>query len=365
MYSTKTVSSQTTSPWIPLDDNQAAFSATVAVAVSGTLTYTVEFTLDNIQDPAVTPVAFPIGLVGETTSNTTFIRSPVKAIRLNVTSFTSGSATIGARQGTDNVWGYPDSTDFAEAFSTTPKTVMSIGVPFVILPGDGSATGMFFTNSAGAFTLTVGAIVTNAWNALKGCWCYLPANFGGKTYPAGWYWAVFTSDTAGTLYTDTYDSGTPERPASPTPFPTNLSGWLTTTTSEITGPTGFDLLGGSMGPNGSLKSHVRVYGNVTGNKFFRMYVGSTAVMVIVPTTLPNTEFLFSVRNQGVENLQVGPRGGARATLGVNTADGSVFTSEFTTIDTSVDQTISYSLQLSSNQGCAVLANFDVTCTYGA
>lgn len=193
----------------------------------------------------------------------------------------------------------------------------------------------------------------------------MPNNFVGSGYPADWYWAVFTSDTAGTLYTDTYDSGTPERPASPTPFPTNLSGWLTTTTSEITGPTGFDLLGGSMGPNGSLKSHVRVYGNVTGNKFFRMYVGSTAVMAIVPTTLPNTEFLFSVRNQGVENLQVGPRGGARATLGVNTTDGSVFTSEFTTIDTSVDQTISYSLQLSSNQGCAVLANFDVTCTYGA
>ena len=44
MYSTKTVSSQTTSPWIPLDDNQAAFSATVAVAVSGTLTYTVPAT---------------------------------------------------------------------------------------------------------------------------------------------------------------------------------------------------------------------------------------------------------------------------------------------------------------------------------
>ena len=135
MYSTKTVSSQTTSPWIPLDDNHAAFSATVAVAVSGTLTYTVEFTLDNVQDPAVTPVAFQIGLVGETASNTTFIKSPVKAIRLNVTSFTSGSATIGVRQGTDNVWGYPDSTDFAEAFSTTPKTVLSIGVPFIISAG--------------------------------------------------------------------------------------------------------------------------------------------------------------------------------------------------------------------------------------
>ena len=245
-----------------------------------------------------------------------------------------------------------------------PCTIASIGTPFVILPGDGAAVGMFFTNSAGDFTLSA-AILTNVWNVLKGCWCYLPANFGGKTYPAGWYWAVFSSDTAGILYNNTYSSGVPVRPSVLTPFSDNLSGWLTQTTSEITGPTGFVLPGGSMGPNGSLKSHCRTYGNITGNKFFRMYLGSTAVMAIVPTTLPSNEFLFSVRNQGVENLQVGPRGGARSTVGVNTADGSVATTEFMTIDTSSNQTISYSMQLSNNQGCAVLANFDVTVTYGA
>ena len=244
-----------------------------------------------------------------------------------------------------------------------PRQVLVSGIPFVIPAGDGAAVGLQFTGSAGAFTLSA-AILTNLWNALKGCWMYMPASFGGSAYPSGWYWAVFSSDTAGILYTDTYTSGTPKRPASPTAFPTDLTGWLTTTTAEITGPTGFVLAGGSMGPNGSLKSYCRTYGNVTGNKFFRMYVGSTAVMNIVTTTLVSNEFLFSVRNQGVENLQVGPRGGNRATVGVNTADGSAATSEFMTIDTSVNQTISYSLQLSSNQGCAVLANFDATCTYG-
>jgi len=108
MYSTKTVSSQTTSPWIPLDDNQAAFNATIGVTVSGTLTYSVEFTLDNIQDPSVTPTAFATTLVGETVSKSVSIQYPIKAVRLNVTSFTSGSAIIGARQGTDNSWGYPE-----------------------------------------------------------------------------------------------------------------------------------------------------------------------------------------------------------------------------------------------------------------
>jgi hypothetical protein len=109
--------------------------------------------------------------------------------------------------------------------------IAAIGTPFVILPGDGAAVGMFFTGTAGAFTLSA-AILTNAWNALKGCWCYLPANFGGKTYPAGWYWAVFSSDTAGILYNNTYSSGSPSRPATPTAFVDNLAGWLTQTTSE-------------------------------------------------------------------------------------------------------------------------------------
>ena len=362
MYSTKTVSSQTTSPWIPLDDNQAAFSATVAVAVSGTLTYTVEFTLDNIQDPAVTPVAFPIGLVGETTSNTTFIKSPVKAIRLNVTSFTSGSATIGARQGTDNVWGYPDSTDFAEAFSTTPKTVMSIGVPFVILPGDGAAAGMFFTGTAGAFTLSA-AILTSAWNLLKGCWCYFPANFGGKTYPAGWYWTVFSSDTAGIVYNNVYTSGIPTRPASPTAFVDNLSGWLTQTTSEVTGPTGFTLRGGSMGPSGSLKSYLRLLGNTTGAKTFRDYIGSTVIGYTAPTTFPDVEQIISCRNQGVETLQTNSR--AAASTGVGVAGATVSGTEYTSVDTSVDQNLSISLQLSANTACAILLHADISVTYGA
>ena len=48
--------------------------------------------------------------------------------------------------------------------------IAAIGTPFAILPGDGSTTGLQFTGSAGAFTLSA-AILTNAWNALKGCWC--------------------------------------------------------------------------------------------------------------------------------------------------------------------------------------------------
>jgi len=363
MYSTKTVSSQTTSPWIPLDDNQAAFSATVAVEVSGTLTYTVEFTLDNVQDPAVTPVAFPIGLVGETTSNSTYLRSPVKAIRLNVTAFTSGSAIIGVRQGTDNIWGYPDSTDFAEAFSTTPKTVAVSGIPFVIPPGDGVSVGLQFTNNLGAFTLSA-AILTNLWNVLKGCWIYMQNDFVSSGYPAGWYWGVFTSDTAGTLYTDTYNSGTPERPASPTPFPINLNGWLTTTTSEITGPTGFVLPGGSMGKSGIFTVHYRVSGNSVASHTVKGYVGSTAALLIGTTSSnPHNEGIVSVANQGSNSLQIGSR---RADpTGVGVSGGSVNALESSAVNTNVDQTLSVSLQITSTSAAVALLFSRFSVTYGA
>jgi len=350
--------------WIPVDYIQNPYNINIAIVLSNTpnLTCKVEYTLDDIFNPAITPTAFTHSTLTNLTSNTTGnITSPVRAIRLTITAWTSGTATMTALQGVVNPVIY---TDQGTVAGPVANQIAVVGTPFVIPAGDGAAVGLQFTNNLGEFTLSA-AILTNLWNALKGCWIYLQENFGAQTYPAGWYWAVFTSDTAGTLYMNTYTSGTPIRPTSPTPFPVNLNGWYTTTTSEITGPTGFVLPGGSMGPNGSLKSYCRTYGNVTGNKFFRMYVGSTAVMTIAPTTLVSNEFLFSVRNQGVENLQVGPRGGNRATVGVNTADGSAATSEFMTIDTSVNQTISYSLQLSSNQGCAVLANFDATCTYGA
>ena len=258
-------------------------------------------------------------------------------------------------------------TDLAARLAAigSPVGVCSIGTPFAILPGDGAAVGLFFTGTAGAFTLSA-AILANAWNALKGCWCYLPANFGGKTYPANWYWAVFSSDTAGILYNNTYSAGIPTRPATLTPFADNLSGWLTQTTSEVTGPTGFTMVGGSMGPNGVIKFHFRMLGNTTSNKAYTIYLGETAVARISPVTAnPNGEMIVSSRNQGSQSLQCGSRVSGTTGVGVTS---STFTGapEFTSVDTSVDQNISISLQLSAlNTACAILMGADVSVTYGA
>ena len=245
----------------------------------------------------------------------------------------------------------------------SPQQIAAIGVPFCILPGDGSTTGLQFTGSAGAFTLSA-AILTNAWNALKGCWCYMPSGFGRSGYAAGWYWAVFSSDTAGVLYSDTYVSGRVTRDFSPTAFPVNLSGWLTQTTSEVTGPTGFTLRGGSMGPSGTLKSHSRMMGNVTANKTYKMYLDSTPVAAFGSlSTNPNAENIVSVRNQASESLQLLSH--QLSNPGVGQIAASFLSNEYSAIDTTTDKTLSYSLQISTNAACAILLGADVTVTYGA
>ena len=265
-----------------------------------------------------------------------------------------------------NAWVPPASQntiDASEWLNSTPICIASIGVPFIIPPGDGSANGLQFTGSAGAFTLSA-AILANSWNVLKGCWMYMPASFGGSTYPAGWYWAVFSSDTAGILYTETYVSGRPARPATQTPFSTNLSGWLTTTTAEVTGPTGFLVPGGAMGNSGRLKTHLRCLGNATANKTYRTYLGATLTAYVGSvTTNPDLECLLSSVNQGVQNLQINSRQTGSTGVGASGATFSVG-SENSSADTSIDQILSLSLQISTTAACAILIHADVTVTHG-
>jgi len=245
-----------------------------------------------------------------------------------------------------------------------PQQIASIGTPFVIPPGDGGSTGLLFTGTLGTFSLT-GSPPTGTWVSLKGCYIWMPANFGGSSYPAGWYWGVFSGDTAGILYMDTYVSGIPKRPSSPTPFPVNLSGRITTPLSEITGPTGFTLKGGSMGPNGKLKFHTKVSGNTTSTKHLSVFLGSNRLFWIYSlTTIPVGEYLLSASNQGSDSLQASSR--VSWVTGVGTT-GNSYTAvpENTSIDTSLDYNVSITLQVPVlNTACAILLYADLSVTYG-
>ena len=95
-----TVSSQAASAPIPLDHYQGPFNVGIGVAVSAgaTLTYSVQHTFDDVWaqgfDPS-TAVWYPnASLAAKTTTLDGNYAFPVTAIRLNVTSYTSGSATM-------------------------------------------------------------------------------------------------------------------------------------------------------------------------------------------------------------------------------------------------------------------------------
>jgi hypothetical protein len=71
------------------------------VSGGATATYSVEWTLDNIYDTTVTPtwqaLASASGLTANGGANQ---RDSVRAVRLNVTAYTSGTVTLKVLQGT-------------------------------------------------------------------------------------------------------------------------------------------------------------------------------------------------------------------------------------------------------------------------
>jgi len=160
-----------------------------------------------------------------------------------------------------------------------PILIANSTIPFLIMPGDGASSGCSFSGAAGAFTLSA-AITTNVYTTLAGCYAYFSASFGGASLPAGWYWTEFSSDTAGIVYAETYSSGIPRRPATKTPISTNLTGRITATTNEVTGPNGFLLPGGALGKNGTLQILFRCAGSGTGNKTARARFDDVSTTVL-------------------------------------------------------------------------------------
>lgn len=94
------VASQVASSPIPLDVNQSPFNVGLGVTVEGgsTLTYSVQHTFDDIWAPGFDPSTASwfsnSGLSAKTTSLDGNYAFPVTAVRLNVTAWTSGSATM-------------------------------------------------------------------------------------------------------------------------------------------------------------------------------------------------------------------------------------------------------------------------------
>ena len=93
-----TISSEAASAAIPVNWRATIFRISVGVVLSSgaDLTYTVQHTFDNVFDPSVTPTWFNhTTAVNKTTSfGEASYTAPIIALRLNVTTYVSGSATM-------------------------------------------------------------------------------------------------------------------------------------------------------------------------------------------------------------------------------------------------------------------------------
>jgi hypothetical protein len=90
------------SRWVPLDYKQVPFNVGLGVklAAGSNLTYTVEHTFDDIQDPDQAIEVFPTdGLTGLTAKEDGNFAFPVRAVRITVSGYTAGDATLMIIQG--------------------------------------------------------------------------------------------------------------------------------------------------------------------------------------------------------------------------------------------------------------------------
>jgi len=125
--------------WIPVDYIQNPYNINIAIVLSNTpnLTCKVEYTLDDIFNPAITPTAFTHAtLTGLTTNSTGNITSPVRAIRLTVTAWTSGTATMTALQGAVN----SSLVSLGQTLSSAPSKTTPVSADTFAL-GDSEASG--------------------------------------------------------------------------------------------------------------------------------------------------------------------------------------------------------------------------------
>lgn len=267
------------------------------------------------------------------------------------------------QSGFASVDGAPGS--FIDAPAIKQRTVAISPIPFLIMPGDGAANGCQFTGTNGAFTLSA-AIIANIGTSLAGCYAYFSASFGGSSLTAGWRWTEFSSDTAGIVYAETYESGSgqPGRPATRTPITPNLSGWVTGSTSEIVGPSGFILPGNALGNNGNLQVFIGQAGSTSGIKSYRAKIDTTNVVQVGNTSSPVIDTLHTITCSDSPTEKYCGRSIASSAGGVGIAATAATSASVVSVNTAIPQQFSISLQQSTNVATPILLRAYAIATYG-
>lgn len=259
---------------------------------------------------------------------------------------------------------YDGETNFRKPSET--YDLFQSGIPFWLPPGDGGANGLNFTGTRGVFTLSAEAPMASAYLALaSGGYCYLPAGSGGLA-TGGWYWCVMTDGTNGEIFANTYSgTGQPAFISSPTALPNLTTGRITQLTTEISGPS-FTMPGGCMGPNGIMVTKCKhMTTSSAGTKTIRQKIGSTNIISWPVTNTWNNQLFQATRqNMGVINRQIGNRSASVLSSWDCGASASALSGDVTTVDTSIDQTVTFSGQVSVNTDSILLIPMQFIVQYG-
>lgn len=214
--------------------------------------------------------------------------------------------------------------------------VLARGAVPMILPSSGSI------GNNGALTGLTALPTT-----YPAAYMYFPADAIAAGVPAGLYYVVMSSTTAGTIYNNTYTSGSPVVPASPTAFATTGPGAYTQTTGADVSLFTATVPANLMGLYGGVRSHAQATSNNSvGVKTVRMFLGGTGGSNYATGTNTTNVTLTDFRtilNKGVTNRQ-SATSSAASWSGLGSIGGSVASSS---IDTTAATTLVYTAQLAT------------------
>lgn len=249
---------------------------------------------------------------------------------------TTGTLTASLKNQTANtVWAGPTSggaatPTFRKLTAADLPAVSSTGV-FVLgqgnMPMIVAGSGTMGNNGALTLTTALGTTYANAF-------VWLPANAISASSVANWYYAIFSSATAATVYNNTYGGGTPAIPGSPTPFVTTGPGAYTGASTAQTAYS-LSIAGNTINLNGGLRvSLAGSYTNTAANKTFVLTYGGTAFGSAVVTTTTTLATVWGFKNTGILTAQTGLTAPNATPYGTGTT-----TFDRGTIDTSASQAL--------------------------
>jgi hypothetical protein len=234
-------------------------------------------------------------------------------------------------------------TKFSVNPITTPQTLGQSHIPFVLV-----SSGSYGNNGALTGITAVATAYPNAY-------CWAPTNSISAATPAGWYYCTFQSTTAATVFNNTYTSGTPTIPGSPTAFVTTGPGAYTQTTGSNIAAYTLAIAGNTIGVNGSVAiTSSQTLNNTAGLKTTTFNYGSYAFASRAIATNLSGGMVGGFSNRGVANVQVPLTSGI---AGAGNAGSTGLT--FGAIDSTSSQNLVANLQLATPTDTMALENIVV------